>query len=51
MDTRYYGQNPALHPAKAIQVWLKMTPAIIDSKLRPEGGRYNESWLYVADYR
>ena len=25
MDTRYYGQNPALHLAKATEVWLKMT--------------------------
>ena len=29
---RYYGQNPALHPAKAIEVWLKMTPSIADSR-------------------
>ena len=37
-----------------IEVWLKMTPAIADSrynsikepKLRPEGVRYNKSWLY-----
>ena len=31
-DTRYYGQNLALHPAKAIEVWLKMTPAMVDSR-------------------
>ena len=28
---RYYGQNPALYPAKAIEAWLNMTPAIVDS--------------------
>ena len=26
-DTHYYGQKPVLHPAKAIEVWLKMTHA------------------------
>ena len=65
-DTHYYGQNPALHPVKktttnkvvvvkkAIEVWLKITPTIVDSryygykdsKLRPKGVPYNESWLY-----
>ena len=36
-----------IHPSPRkklyIEVWLKMTPAITDSKLRPEGVRYNES--------
>ena len=32
-----YGQNPALPPDKSVEVWLKMTAAFADFKLRPEG--------------
>ena len=55
-DTRYYGQNsaPPPTPVKAshihVEDWLKMTPAIADSRyyglqtVCPEPGvRYNES--------
>ena len=47
--TGYYGQNPALHPANASEVWLKMTLAIADShyyglQTTSRGSvRYNES--------
>ena len=40
-----------LHSTDCIEAWLKMTPvvrtlAIPDTKRRPEGVRYKESWLY-----
>ena len=41
---RYYGQNPALHPAKAIEPGLTENDSrYCGLSLRAEGVRYNES--------
>ena len=44
-DTRYYGQNTALHPAKAIEARKWLPRAIADSP-NYVAIRYDKSWLY-----